>query len=154
MSNRESLDAYFIRIAEAVATRSTCDRRNVGAVIVLDKRIIATGYNGSPAGLPHCDEVGHEIKQIGGRDSCIRTVHAEANAIAQAAKVGTPVNGATIYTNYSPCYDCFKLIVNAGIKKIVCKEMYEGRFGMASDTLELAKSIGIELIVLEKSNAK
>ncbi|OGD63952.1 deaminase [Candidatus Berkelbacteria bacterium RIFCSPLOWO2_01_FULL_50_28] len=107
-------------IAREVATRSTCDRKNVGAVLVRDKMILTTGYNGSIRGLAHCDEVGHEIVN----DHCIRTVHAETNAIVQAARNGVSIEGATLYINASPCWDCFKLLANAGIKKIVFGEFY------------------------------
>ena len=112
---RPSWDEYFLEIAKVVATRSTCDRANVGAVIVKNKVILSTGYNGAPRGLPHCNDVGHEI--VDGH--CIRTAHAETNAIAQAAKNGTSIEDASIYLTISPCYDCFKIIVNAGIKEVV-----------------------------------
>ena len=108
-NKRPSWDEYFLEIAKVVSKRSTCDRANVGAVISKNKVILSTGYNGAPRGLPHCDDVGHEI--VDGH--CIRTAHAEANAIAQAAKNGTPIEGASIYLTVSPCYDCFKIIVNS-----------------------------------------
>jgi len=119
-NKRASWDEYFMAIAREVATRSTCDRKNVGAVLVRDKMILTTGYNGSIRGLAHCDEVGHEIVN----DHCIRTVHAETNAIVQAARNGVSIEGATLYINASPCWDCFKLLANAGIKKIVFGEFY------------------------------
>ena len=111
---RVSWEKYFMNIAIEVATRSTCDRKNVGAVIVREKTILSTGYNGSIKGLPHCDEVGCEM--IDGH--CVRTTHAEANAIVQAAKNGVRIDRAEIYVTASPCYNCFKFIANAGIKKI------------------------------------
>lgn len=117
---RASWDEYFMNIARQVATRSTCDRKNVGAVLVRDKMILTTGYNGSIRGLAHCDEVGHDMVN----DHCIRTVHAETNAIVQAARNGVSIEGATLYINASPCWDCFKLLANAGIKKIVFGEFY------------------------------
>ena len=117
---RVSWETYFMNIAAEVATRSTCDRKHVGAVIVKDKTILSTGYNGSIKGLPHCDEVGHEMVD----DHCIRTTHAEANAIVQAAKNGVEINHAEIYITASPCYNCFKLIANAGIKSIYFLEFY------------------------------
>lgn len=117
---RVSWEKYFMNIAIEVATRSTCDRKNVGAVIVREKTILSTGYNGSIKGLPHCDEVGCEM--IDGH--CVRTTHAEANAIVQAAKNGVRIDRAEIYVTASPCYNCFKFIANAGIKKIYYNEFY------------------------------
>ena len=118
--NRASWEQYFMNIATEVATRSTCDRKHVGAVIVREKTILSTGYNGSIKGLPHCDEVGHEMVD----DHCVRTTHAEANAIVQAAKNGVSINGSEIYVTASPCYNCFKLIANSGIKTIYFDEFY------------------------------
>ena len=101
---------YFMNIATQAATRSTCDRKNVGAVIVRDRTILSTGYNGSVRGMPHCDEVGHDMES----GHCVGTIHAEANAIIQAAKNGVRIDGAEIYTTASPCWNCFKLIANSG----------------------------------------
>ena len=129
-----------MNIAKEVATRSTCDRKYVGAVIVREKTILSTGYNGSIKGLPHCDEAGHEMVD----DHCIRTTHAEANAIVQAAKNGVQINQSEIYVTASPCYNCFKLIANAGIKTI-----YYGEFYREDRILEHAKEAGIELVSLE-----
>ena len=141
MSNeRVSWETYFMNIANEVATRSTCDRKYVGAVIVREKTILSTGYNGSIKGLPHCDEAGHEM--VDGH--CIRTTHAEANAIVQAAKNGVEINQSEIYVTASPCYNCFKLIANAGIKTI-----YYGEFYRQDRILEHAKEAGIELVSLE-----
>ena len=117
---RVDWDDYFMSIATQVATRSTCDRKHVGAVIVRDKMLLATGYNGSLRGIEHCDEVGH-LMQDG---HCVRTVHAEANAIVQAARNGVRTDGASIYVTASPCFSCFKLIANAGIVRIVFGEFY------------------------------
>ncbi len=103
-----------------VAKRSTCDRARVGAVIVKDKRILTTGYNGSPAGLPHCDEVGHLV--IGGH--CVRTLHAEQNAIIQGALHGVSVAGGTIYVTHQPCITCAKMIINAGIRHVIYAGVY------------------------------
>ena len=111
---RVSWGTYFMNIAQEVATRSTCDRKHVGAVIVRDKTILSTGYNGSIKGLPHCDEAGCEMVE----GHCVRTTHAEANAIVQAAKNGVKIELSEIYVTASPCYNCFKLIANAGIKII------------------------------------
>ncbi len=118
--DRASWDNYFMQIARDVSTRSTCDRKFVGAVIVRDKMILSTGYNGSIRGLPHCDEVGHEMDN----GHCVRTVHAEANAIVQAARNGVGIEGADIYVTASPCYNCFKLIANSGISRIFYGELY------------------------------
>ena len=137
---RVSWGTYFMNIAKEVATRSTCDRKYVGAVIVREKTILSTGYNGSIKGLPHCDEAGHEMVD----DHCIRTTHAEANAIVQAAKNGVEINKSDIYVTASPCYNCFKLIANAGIKTI-----YYGEFYRKDRILEHAKEAGIELVSLE-----
>lgn len=145
--SRADWDDYFMKIAEVAATRATCDRKHVGAVIVVNKTIVSTGYNGSPRGMPHCDEVGHELKDMGGRMSCVRTVHGEANAIAQAAKTGARIDGGTLYTTASPCYDCLKLIINAGIVRIVCKEFYSSRYGMSAEMEEFAKAAGVELVL-------
>ncbi|HEX3019649.1 MAG TPA: dCMP deaminase family protein [Chitinispirillaceae bacterium] len=119
-TKRASWDEYFMRIAIQAATRSTCDRKHVGAVIVKNKTILSTGYNGSIRGLSHCDDVGHMMEN----GHCIATVHAEANAIIQAAKNGTAIDGADIYVTASPCWNCFKLIANCGIKRICYLEFY------------------------------
>ena len=111
---------YFMNIACEIATRSTCDRKHVGAVIVRDKTILSTGYNGSVRGLPHCDDVGHMMED----GHCVATIHAEANAIIQAAKNGVRVDGADIYITASPCWNCFKIVSNAGIKNIYYGEFY------------------------------
>lgn len=118
---RDSYDRYFMNIAKVVATRATCDRKHVGAVIVgLDRSILSTGYNGSMRFAAHCDDVGHLMED----GHCIRTVHAEANAIAQAARHGVQIAGSTIYTTASPCFQCFKLIVNSGIREVIYGELY------------------------------
>lgn len=147
---RPSYDEYFMKMAETASERATCDRKHVGALIVVNKTIVSTGYNGSPRGLPHCDDVGHEMKEMGGRMSCVRTVHGEANALAQAARTGAKVEGGTLYTTASPCYDCLKLIINAGIVRVVCKEFYASRYGMSDQMSDLAKAAGIEMIVLDE----
>ena len=137
MGERVSWKAYFMNIAKEVATRSTCDRKHVGAVIVRDKTILSTGYNGSIKGLPHCDEIGHEM--VDGH--CVRTTHAEANAIVQAAKNGVKINLAEIYVTASPCYNCFKLIANAGIKSIYFDEFYRDE-----RIIKRSEEAGIQLI--------
>lgn len=138
---RVSWHEYFMNIAEQVATRSTCSRKNVGAVIVRDKTILSTGYNGSLRGAPHCDEVGHDIEN----DHCVRTVHAEANAVAQAAKHGIQIDQSEIYVTASPCLNCFKLIANAGITKIYYKEFYRDE-----RITEYAKLAGVKLVYMGK----
>ncbi len=120
MDKRPSWDEYFMGIAIKVAERSTCDRAHVGAIIVRDRRILTTGYNGSPSGLPHCDDVGHLI--VDGH--CVRTLHAEQNAIIQAAYHGVSVREGTIYITHQPCLTCAKMIINAGIKRVVYAGQY------------------------------
>lgn len=137
---RASWDEYFMNIATAVATRSTCARKHVGAVVVRDKVILSTGYNGSLRGMPHCDEVGHMMED----GHCVRTIHAEANAIVQAATHGTRIEGATIYVTASPCWSCFKMIANAGLKKIVFGEFYRDE-----RIFEVAQQLSIELVHLQ-----
>lgn len=129
---RKSWDQYFMDIARQVATRATCDRKHVGAVLVAGRTILGTGYNGSLPGQAHCDDEGHLMED----GHCVRTNHAEANAICQAAKHGVQLDGATIYTTASPCWPCFKLIVSAGVKHVVFGELYRdariGQFAHAS----------------------
>ena len=117
---RPSWDQYFMNIAEQVATRATCDRKHVGAILVKDRIILSTGYNGSPPGTEHCDDAGHLME--GGH--CVRTVHAEANAVAQAAKNGVQVNGAVCYTTASPCWPCMKILASSGVTKVIYGERY------------------------------
>lgn len=138
---RASWDEYFMRIAQVVASRSTCDRKQVGAVIVRDKTILATGYNGSIRGMPHCDEVGHVLEN----GHCIATIHAEQNAILQAAKNGVTLDLAVIYITSSPCWSCFKSLANAGICRIIYDEFYRD-----DRIFDVARQLGIELIPLEK----
>ncbi|MCD6277524.1 cytidine/deoxycytidylate deaminase family protein [candidate division WOR-3 bacterium] len=131
--DRPSWDEYFMEITELVAKRSTCLRRKVGAVVVKDKRILTTGYNGPPAGLKHCDELGGCLRDklgipSGERMELSRAVHAEQNAIIQAAKYGISIDGATIYVTNHPCFICAKMLINAGIKRIVYKEGYPDEF--------------------------
>ena len=140
---RPSWDEYFMQITELVATRATCLRRKVGAIIVKDKRILATGYNGPPSGLPHCDELGGCLRDklnvpSGERHEISRAVHAEQNAIIQAARFGVPIDGSTMYVTHHPCFICAKMIINAGIKKIVVKEGYPDELSK-----EMLKEAGI-----------
>jgi dCMP deaminase len=134
---RASWDQYFVDIARAVATRGTCDRLRVGCVLVRDRSVFASGYNGAGAGLPHCDDpgVGHDVYD----NHCLRAVHAEANAIARAARSGHATAGAAAYVTHAPCWGCFQLLLNAGITRIVCGEVYkpDARVTAAIRTLRL-----------------
>src|SRR5574344_263405 len=126
---RPSWDEYFMEIANAVSSRATCDRGKSGCVIVRDRQILVTGYVGSPKGLPHCDEVGHQFKKLQHEDGtvtqhCTRTVHAEQNAICQAAKSGISIDGATLYCRMTPCRTCAMLIINCGIVRVVAERRY------------------------------
>ncbi len=136
---RPSWDEYFMEIARVVSTRATCPRRHVGAVVVLDRRILTTGYNGAPHGLAHCTEVGCKMQD----GHCIRTLHAEQNAIVQGALNGVSLRGATLYVTCQPCNNCAKMVINAGIVKVVFDGDYPDEFAM-----ELFEAAGIELIRL------
>jgi dCMP deaminase len=135
--HRTDWDEYFMAIARVVATRATCDRKHVGAVLVRGRTILSTGYNGSIRGMPHCDEVGHMME--GGH--CVATIHAEANAILQAARNGVQIEGADVYTTASPCWPCFKMIANAGLKRIIYGEFYRD-----DRIFDVAKQLGIALL--------
>lgn len=133
---RPSWDEYFMAIVQIISTRGTCDRLYAGSVLTKENRIIATGYNGAPAGLPHCDDVGHLLEE----GHCVRTIHGEHNALLQAARQGgTSTNGATMYTKYSPCIHCTKYIIAAGIKRVVVGKIY--RNPQALDMLKEAKVV-------------
>ncbi len=143
---RPSWDDYFMEVMEAISKRATCDRGRSGCVIVKNKQILVTGYVGSPMGLPHCDEVGHQMKKMLNEDNtisehCVRTVHAEQNAVCQAAKLGISINGATVYCRMTPCRVCAMLLINCGIKRVVCERRYHA--GVESE--EMFKKVGIEL---------
>ncbi len=140
-SERPTWNQYFMSIAIQASRRATCDRKHVGAVIARDKRIVSTGYNGSMNGLAHCDDEGHLMEN----DHCIRTVHAEANAIVQAARYGAPVERAAIYTTASPCFPCLKLIVNAGII-----EVFYGEFYRDEKIKEFADKANIKLVDMNR----
>ena len=142
---RATWEEYFMNIAKQVATRSTCDRKHVGAVIVKDRTILSTGYNGSIRGMPHCDEVGHMMEN----DHCVATIHAETNAILQAAKNGVMIDGAEIYITASPCWPCFKMVANAGIKKI-----FYGEFYRDERIFDVAKKLGIDLVHIKVDQSK
>lgn len=137
---RPDWDTYFMTIAHDVAARSTCDRALVGAVLVREKRILTTGFNGSPAGLPHCDDVGHLM--VDGH--CVRTIHAEANSIIQAALHGVSTKGATCYVTHMPCLSCAKMLINAGVVRIV----YHKNYRQDENTLLFLKLAHIELVQL------
>jgi len=143
---RPSWDEYFLELADAVSKRATCDRGRSGCVIVRDKRILVTGYVGSPAGLPHCDEVGHLMKTVVNEDGsksdhCVRTVHAEQNAICQAAKLGVSVDGATVYCRMTPCRVCAMLLINCGIKRVYCERKYHA----GAESEEMFNKAGVKL---------
>lgn len=146
-SRRPSWDDYFLGIADSVSKRATCDRGKSGCVIVKDKQILVTGFVGSPAGFAHCDEVGHQMKSITHEDGqttehCMRTIHAEQNAICQAAKLGIPIEGSTIYTRMTPCRTCTMLIINCGIKRVVCERKYHA--GRESENMFVEADVSLE----------
>ena len=150
MNRRPSWDEYFMDMAVLTAKRSTCLRRHVGAVIVKDKHIIATGYNGAPRGVPHCDEKGGCLRQqlnvpSGERHELCRALHAEQNAIIQAAKLGSSIDGATLYCTHQPCVVCTKILINAGIKRIVYANPYPDK--LAEDMMQAS---GIEIEIFHK----
>ncbi len=149
---RPSWDEYFIKIMDMVGSRGSCDRGRSGCVITRDRRIISTGYVGSPVGLPHCDEVGHEMHTVVHEDGaqtrhCIRTAHAEQNAICEAARMGIALEGATLYCKMTPCYTCAKMIINAGIKRIVCAQDYHA----SARSKEIFQEAGLEFTLLSEN---
>ncbi len=135
---RPDWDSYFLKIASAVSERSTCDRALVGCVLVREKRILTTGFNGSPAGQAHCDEAGHLMVE----GHCVRTIHAETNAIIQAALHGVSTKGASCYVTHLPCVNCTKALINAGIVKII----YSISYRADENALAFLKAAEIELI--------
>ncbi len=141
--DRPSWDAYFAAITRAVATRATCSRKAVGAILVKNKLILATGYNGAPAGLRHCDHTAGADLVDG---HCARSTHAEQNAIVQAARHGISIEGATLYCTNNPCLTCTKLLINAGVKRIVYEEPYPDPL-----SFELLRESGVELVRFEES---
>jgi dCMP deaminase len=136
-TERASWDEYFMNIARVISSRSTCPRKYVGAVIVRNRTILSTGYNGSIRGLPHCSDVGHMMEE----GHCVATIHAEANAIIQAAKNGVMIDGGSIYVTASPCWGCFKHCANAGLERIVYGEFYRDQ-----RSFEVAEKLGIEMV--------
>lgn len=153
VSERPSWDQYFMEIAEIVKKRSTCLRRRVGAAIVKDNRILSTGYNGAPKGLKHCIETGCIRAKTnvpsGERHELCRGLHAEQNAIIQAAVFGTAIDGATMYTTLYPCVLCTKMIINSGIKRIVLREDYNDPL-----SISMLEESGIEVIKLGTQNSE
>lgn len=146
---RPSWDEYFLKLAEMVGTRGTCDRGRAGCVIVKDKRIMATGYVGAPVGLPSCDDVGHEMQTVTDEEGktsrhCIRTAHAEQNAINNAARIGVAIEGGTMYCKMIPCYKCAQSIINSGIVRLVAFKDYHG----ALRTKQIFKEAKVEYEIL------
>ncbi len=144
--NRPSWDDYFMEVAQAIAKRATCDRGRSGCVIARDRQLLVTGYVGSPAGLPHCDDVGHLLKKVVHEDGrvtqhCVRTVHAEQNAICQAAKLGIPIKGAALYCRMTPCRTCAMLIINCGITRVICEQKYHA----GEESEKMFEEAGVEL---------
>jgi dCMP deaminase len=149
---RPSWDEYFMEVAKAIAKRATCDRGRSGCVIAKNKQIMSTGYVGSPIGMPHCDEVGHLMKKVIHDDDtvsqhCMRTVHAEQNAICQAAKQGISIEGATLYCKMTPCRTCAMLIINCGIKRVVCEKKYH----QGAESEEMFKCAEVQLEYFDDS---
>lgn len=146
---RPTWDEYFIELAHAASKRATCDRGRSGCVIARDKQALVTGYVGSPKGLPHCDDVGHLFKKVTHEDGsvtqhCVRTVHAEQNAICQAARLGISLQNATLYCRMTPCRTCAMLIINCGIVRVVCEFRYHA--GSESEEMFREAGIGIEYL--------
>jgi dCMP deaminase len=143
---RPTWDEYFMEVCDAISKRATCDRGRSGCVIAKENQILVTGYVGAPAGLPHCDDVGHQLKKMLHDDGnvtthCVRTVHAEQNAICQAAKCGISIDGATLYCRMTPCRTCAMLIINCGIVRVVCQRRYHD----GADSEAMFKEAGIKL---------
>lgn len=143
---RPSWDDYFMDLAHSVSKRATCDRGRSGCVIVRDKQILVTGYVGSPRGLAHCDDVGHYFKKVIHEDDsitqhCVRTVHAEQNAITQAARRGIALDKGTLYCRMTPCRTCAMLIINCGIERVVCEKKYH----TGTESEEMFKEAGVQL---------
>jgi len=152
---RPTWDEYFMEVANTIAQRATCDRGRSGCVIAKDKQLLVTGYVGSPAGLPHCDDVGHQMKKIIHEDDsitqhCVRTVHAEQNAICQAAKRGIAIEGATVYCRMTPCRTCAMLMINCGISRVVCEKKYHA----GGESEAMFNQAGIELEFREETVLK
>ena len=146
---RPSWDEYFSQITELVGSRGTCERGRSGAILVKDRRILASGYVGSPTGIAHCDDLGHEIHTLTNEDGtisrhCLRTAHAELNVIANAARFGVAIDGSTLYCKMVPCYTCAKTIINAGIKRVIALKNYH----TTKQTKNVFKKAGVRLDVI------
>lgn len=139
MSSRIERDDLYLNMARLYSQRATCIKAHVGVVAVRDGRIIATGYNGAPSGMPHCTEVGCDI--VAGH--CLRTVHAEANVVAFAARAGVSLDGASLYCTHTPCITCAKLLINAGVKYVMIARFYDNQ--ELSDGVELMQQLGVEV---------
>lgn len=141
---RPSWDDYFMSIVKIVASRGTCDRLYAGSVLVKNNRIIATGYNGSPAGLAHCNDVGHLLEE----GHCVRTIHGEHNSLLQAARQGgVSTEGSTMYTKYSPCIHCTKYVISCGIKRVVIGKVYRN-----PQALDMFREAGIKVEIYEENS--
>lgn len=154
-NKRPDWDEYFLGLLEKMAARATCNRGKTAVVITINNEIVVTGYVGSPSGLDHCDDVGHQMATVindQGKESkhCIRTNHAEMNAIAQAAKRGKAIENGTLYCKMTPCYTCAKMIIQAGIKRVVAEKRYHAD----KLSMEVFKKAGIEVKVLENEVVK
>lgn len=152
---RWTWDEYFMKMVEVVGGRSTCDRGRPGCIIVKDHRVLTTGYAGSPIGQPHCDDVGHEMQKAIGDDGtisehCVRTCHAEINAVCQAAKNGIAIDGAALYIKFTPCYTCAKMLINAGIVRVIAQVKYHA----GDKTLPLFKKAKVKFELLENKLEK
>jgi dCMP deaminase len=144
---RPTWDEYFMEVCETISKRATCDRGRSGCVIARDKQILVTGYVGSPRGLEHCDDVGHMMKKVMHEDGtvsqhCVRTVHAEQNAICQAARLGISLDGATLYCRMTPCRTCAMMIINCGIVRVVCQKKYHN--GKESEEMFLKAGVDLQ----------
>ncbi len=149
-SCRPEWDEYFLQLVQMVGTRATCNRGKSGCVIVRDKRVLATGYVGAPSKLPHCDDAGHLMKKViddSGeiKQHCVRSVHAEQNALCQAARYGIALEGSTLYCTMEPCRVCAMLIISSGIAKVVCRRRYHA----AQESRDMFKEAGVLLEVKE-----
>ncbi|MBU0471813.1 MAG: cytidine/deoxycytidylate deaminase family protein [Nanoarchaeota archaeon] len=152
---RPTWDEYFMEVARTIAKRATCDRGRSGCVIAREKQLLVTGYVGSPIGLSHCDEVGHQMRKVIHEDDtisqhCVRTIHAEQNAICQAAKLGVSIKGATLYCKMTPCRVCAMLIINSGIKRVVCEKKYHA----GEESEQMFKKAGIKIEYFDKEIEK
>lgn len=147
---RPNWDEYFLELIQVIGKRATCDRGRSGCVIVKDKQILTTGYVGSPPGLPHCDDVGHLLKKVTHDDGttsqhCVRTIHAEQNAICQAAKHGISLKESTLYCKMTPCRVCAMLIIASGITRVVAHKDYHA----GNESKEMFKAVGIQLDIID-----